>query len=491
MNRSCSPLDELGLNPLLEPLGPHINLRDIPSWIAHDPLKGIDRADLGEERREELLSSVKSLVVPTSTAVWIADVVQRMLRNGYVRRNPLIVEWRRRMHQLSGFVDRPLAQIPWAETANSATTIRGITGVGKSHIITRLCSLYPQVWAHGPNKAAGWLKQRQLVWLVVPMSHDGSRGGFLAEVLTQVDRALATDYSDQYRNRKGGTVERLLVQVGNILLQHHLGALIIEEIQPRNFVLSPHYAEMSLLVLRLLNLGIPIIMVGNPRGFEGLESHSQDLRRLTSEDPIEVEPAMSPTDPDWVFFVRELWRCNVMPNPSPPPPGIEQMAYRLSGGIPDFLVQIHRDAQRNQLRNGVRQLALEHWEAQYSSPAMQPKHPIIEGFVKRDPRLLSAFQDIPYEQYARMWGSSAEGGGTKSEPSHSGGATSHFAPSTPLTQAERTARAFKSEQTRSLTKARKHAALAATLPPDDLRNGGASFALARSFHELMDDPSEG
>lgn len=72
------------------------------------------------------------------------------------------------------------------------------------------------------------------MWIKVAMTSDGSRLGFIMQIYQQVDAALGTDYFAQYSGKKL-TIEHHLVAVSKILFNCFLGALIVEEIQPRNF----------------------------------------------------------------------------------------------------------------------------------------------------------------------------------------------------------------------------------------------------------------
>ena len=106
------------------------------------------------------------------------------------------------------------------------------------------------------------------------------------------------NYRSQYADHRRWPIEKLAIEVGIILVQHAVGVLIIEEIQARNFSMSPNREEMLLFILRVLNFGVPVVLVGNPLGFVGLDEFSQDINRLTENEPIHLMPA-DIADTEW------------------------------------------------------------------------------------------------------------------------------------------------------------------------------------------------
>lgn len=185
--------------------------------------------------RENLLSRIENHFVPTPIAVEIADALLTAIYTSYLDRNPNLLEVKRQRYAAVGNdASSSIAKPGFAPRGARCITISGVTGLGKSTIVDRTLTLLPQTIEHGPNEPAGWVSQKQLVWIKVAMTSDGSRLGFIMQIYQQVDAALGTDYFAQYSGKKL-TIEHHLVAVSKILFNCFLGALIVEEIQPRNF----------------------------------------------------------------------------------------------------------------------------------------------------------------------------------------------------------------------------------------------------------------
>ena len=298
---------------------------------------------------------------------------------------------------------KSLDTAPWLPTFADALIIEGCTGLGKSTIVERICSLVPQLYEHGASEAAGWQRHVQVTYLIVPMPVH--RGGLLYAILAALDGVLGTEYRTQYAVPRIWTIEKLAIEVGILLTQHSVGLLVIEELQPRNFSQSPYRDEMLLMLLRLLNFGIPIVFVGNPLAFEGLADHSQDIRRLTAAEGIHLMP-LDRGDDDWSEGLAPgLWSHNVMAIKTPFTSGVEAALHVCSAGIPDFLWKAVEGAQRIALQMGDPCVKEEHiWRYRDESLSFKRCKDLIEGFEQKDPMKLARYIDVPWETYGLMWG---------------------------------------------------------------------------------------
>ena len=192
-----------GPNSLLETLGPNMSVDDLPARLSHCSLAAIPWQSVPTPQRYDFVKLLRSHFVPTPTALEIAQSIQRTLRMGYVERNPLNRQHRRKLHKITGLRGLGVAEAPWFPTYASGTVIKGITGLGKSTIVQRIFSLYPQVKEHGENEEAGWLQLKQIVHLTVSMSADPSRRGFLFNILAAIDEAVGdTTYHEEYFKAK-------------------------------------------------------------------------------------------------------------------------------------------------------------------------------------------------------------------------------------------------------------------------------------------------
>lgn len=391
-------------NPLLESLSLPVQYDQLPRLLAGESLTASITPATPVHERVNLLARIENHFVLTPIAIDIADALLTAIYSGYLDRNPCLPEVKRQRYAVGGGEESEVIERLATPPRNArCLTVEGITGLGKSTIVDRTLALLPQVIEHGPNDAVGWSSQKQLVWIKVTMTSDGSRRGFLMQIYQQVDAALGTNYFDQYASKRL-TIEHHMVAVSRILFNCFLGALIIEEIQQRNFGEVASRDIMLLFFLRLANLGIPIVLIGNPTGFKGFEDFTQDVRRLTSAGKFELWPALSASDRDWVeFMVPGMLEFNVMPQ-LPALKNAPDLLFRITGGVPDFLAKIVAQAQMLALRQGKDRITDTEVLAAYHGPTIRANHPLIRALVDRDLQALRQISDVPCEAFMEKWG---------------------------------------------------------------------------------------
>jgi AAA domain len=475
-------------NPLLASLPLPVVFDNLPALLLSEPLniEQLQRTPL--EQRAHLLARIGSHFVPTSSALDIADAILTAIFAGYDERNPCLLEIKKQRYAVGGWQGKFSVDWPGFTARNArCITIQGITGIGKSTIVDRTLSLLPQVVEHGPSEAAGWSKQKQLVWIKVDMTSDGSRLGFLMQVYKQVDAALGTDYFAQYSAKKW-SMEHHMVAVSKILFNCFCGVLIIEEIQLRNFAEAASRDLMLLFFLRLSNLGIPIVLIGNPLGFKGFDDFTQDVRRLTSGGKFDLWPAASPRDPDWAeFLVPGMLQFNVL-RKSPALHDAAELLFKCTGGVYDFLAKVLAQAQMLALRRGHDGITDADVLAAYEGPTIKASHGLIRALADRDVEALSRFSDIPHLAFAEKWASTlgrADLGPPEKKsvllPADGEVSLPAAAPRPRFRVAESM---YKRKITSDARRERDGAVRRKGLSPDDLRSGGLKNVLLENFETM-------
>jgi hypothetical protein len=483
-------------NPFLETLGPVIEYMKMATHLAYSPLRWRAVQEIPLAQREDLLSTIKQHVVPTRMAQNVAAALQSLLREHYIQRNPLDAEVRKQVAQLAACREMPIATLPWFPSIASGAIVQGITGTGKTTIVNRYLSLLPQqVRVFSNGEIPGYQVLTQIVWMKVDMSADGSRGGFLLSILAEVDRLSGSGYYAQY-SRARLSIEKLMVRVGIVLSTHFCGMLLVEEIQRENFSESKYIKELATFFLRLLNFGIPVVLIGNPLGFEELKHHSQVMRRLTTGGSFHLHPCASVDDFDWKILVQKLWEFDVMPEPLPLTEAIKEKLFSLRGGIPDFLARLIVESQRNALRGGKGAINVNDIDKVFHSPTMQANHDLILGFANQDINRLSGCTDIPVTYYERLWKSEKSGHASSADAAQartvstpvetkSSEEIQHAADSEVKSIVKTKEARYKGETTRAANREEKVKKLNASLPSEDMRQKGGKDALLKGLAALQ------
>lgn len=497
-NMSCiveSGKEPVYRNPFIASIDEFLSTENITERLATSPLDGIDVSAIGEQARMDILDRLQEeFFEPISTSLDIATRIYRLIRKGYLNRDPTKLSVRKMTMELAENSGRDLKALPWFSTYAKGMTITGITGLGKSFEVNRALQLLPQCVEHGRSQIAGWASMRQVTYLYVAMSHDGSLGGLLMQILCALDEVIGTQYSQDKAFTKSSN-EKLAVRLGIIFRNHGVGVLVIDEIQRRNFEGHGRGDLAATFFLRLLNFGIPVVLIGNTLGMSALYSFSQDVRRIGSGGTIHLHP-LQKEEFDWTnCLAPALWRQSVMSEPSSIKNSGE-LLFRYSGGIRDYACRILIAAQRLALDLGNRFVTEDHMmQAFLGSDFSDKDRGIIAGFREKNPLLLSHYEDMPWEEYAVRWGlysdnklafampqstnMSVERSGKKVAPKN------EF--SKPVSQKD--LEVIKRKRTREVNMTNKRSNTRNLLGSADMRLDGLQEFLINGFDSLLSEPS--
>lgn len=348
--------------------------------------------------------------VPTSNGVLVACALSTRLIAGLRRRDPRDRANKRRLFQMAELsrqdLGKELKKMPWFADGASGAILRGPTGCAKSHIVTSFLRGIPQWLEHGPNVQCGWAAFKQLVYLRVFMPSDHSRSGLLAGIVAEVDSILDEQYSVTFSKIK--TIEKQLLYVLQILTVHRCGMLLIEEAQDRNFRAEVWSTEFTTVFLRVMNCGIPLVLIGNPFAFDHILAFSQDLRRLTKGGCYECLPAFAADDPDWTeHLVPGIGKWTIFDKPDTAFTEDPKLLYERTGGVHAFLAAYRKETLLAAMYAKADCVDRLHMEIAWGSPVMKGLHSLIDGYARKDVKILGLSKDQPIAYLERQWAEQA------------------------------------------------------------------------------------
>lgn len=399
--QSPSPGRETESNPLLRGIPDPADDRALIRLIGHDPFRDRDwvRREATARRLPDILRSV---FVPTPASLELARTLLDALHNGYDRRDPRNPGVWASFYKDSDAVTYGEASPTFAD----AVAIAGITGLGKSHQVNRVLSVLPQT-IHHKNLGGRLADITQIVWIYIDMSTAGGLEALLLELLEKIDTLLGRQ---EYRAQHATTrvnIDKLINTLIRALKTHFCGMLVLDEVQRLNFGQKQASERVRNLMLKLLNSGIPVVLIGNPLGLQFNEKQgvsAQLIRRLKANGRVRLNPADAPDDEEWITLVRGLWRCQILPEPSSLTGDHFKLLYRLTGGFPNCLAHLLACSQQRAIAKGVSQLTLDLIEqTARSNPMLNEMRALIEAFVTRDAFKLRAFSDVDMDYYRKKW----------------------------------------------------------------------------------------
>lgn len=383
-------------NPLLEGFEIEIDRAEWWSRLSRDPFKGVEIEQLTPTRRDLLIDTFTDTYVPTQMTAEIAYQIHRMLIGGWMRRNPREQAARQALYQLAHSANQGLINVPCFSTSTRGILIKGVTKQGKSRLLESVLRQYPQVIRRGADPESGWLALDQLVYLVIPMPSDASKGGFLMSAFIELDKVLGTSYAKDTRIMNS-SIDIQLVQFLAKLALHRCGLLIIEEAQDTNELANNKFGrDFNGFFLRVLNTGIPTIIVGNPKAFDNLETNAQLMSRLSDPGQYELRPSETPTSPEWANdLVPGIWGKNLLPEPDEPIEELNKFLWQATKGFVHYLSLLRRETLRAAIDAGSRFVQRVHIDAAMKTPVMQQGMSIVESYWRGRAGGEVGFTDIP------------------------------------------------------------------------------------------------
>lgn len=480
-------------NPFYECVKDYLNTSNLEQRLICSPLAGMDVATMPLEQRYCLLDRMQEeMFEPTTTSLDITTRLYRMIGRGLQSLDPTKASVRKFSMSIARYAGADLRTLPWFSTFAIGMSIKGHTGSGKTYEVERALKLIPQRIDHRASEAAGWTHLVQAVWLRVPMSHDGSLGGLLFQILCSLDAAIETSYSED-RSLTSLSNEKLAIRVGIILRKHGVGLLAIDEIQERNFAENSRGTLAATFFLRLLNFGIPILLMGNPFGIDALNKFSQDLRRLGAGGAIEMHPH-EVSDWDWAECLSPaIWRFCVMPVQSDRSFMTPEILFRYSGGIRDYGCRIWAATQRAALDLGKKSVSVEDIQQAFmGSDFGHGERQLIAGLRDKNLALLSQFIDIPWETYGIRWGLLSPVGPTNANQHSTANAAAENAASAGTGRAEgfekapaaKAAEIMRRKRTIKKNKEDQRRQIKENLDESDIRGDGLQKILISGFEAL-------
>ncbi|MDR7867742.1 MAG: ATP-binding protein [Sporomusaceae bacterium] len=328
-------------NPYLEAL-PELIDDDLAQRIARKPAYDSSLRQHSAQKRLDYVLRIGPWVLPMPMHIILAQRIMRIIKQGYMTRNPITAEWVRQLRAAfpGADVDENNASCFLRLSANGLVVF-GPSGIGKTLTIETILYLLPQVIYH--NQYNGQAFDRvQIVWLKVDSAKDGSSRGLCRAVFKAIDKLLGTRYFDQYFHY---TARDAIEVLAHLLWVLGVGVLIIDEIQRLNLASSGGEKELIHFFSSLQkNLRIPVILIGTFSAMNLFLDEFSCARPLCSSGDL-IWGRYEHTDQTWEYFINALWEYQFTNVETRLTKSLKDALYKESQGITDIAVKIYMLAQ--------------------------------------------------------------------------------------------------------------------------------------------------
>lgn len=340
----ASDLAECAGNPLIEALPPFRTAEQIAPHFGRKPQFEDAERRLPAARRMLCVSRLNAYLTLMPAHLSVLEQLGLLIHSGYVHRNPILSEYQKQLvhfyRQSMGGEIRPI------ETSGPSTapsfSLFGVSGAGKSTVIERALSFYPKALNHVDHRFF------QLVWLKVDCPMDGSLKQLLLSIVAKIDATLETEYAKTVSRTT--TIDKLILDVAKISAKHHLGVLVVDEIQHLLDAPGVGPAKMLNFFVTFANeVKVPFVVLGTPKAKRFLGTLFREARRLSDHGSTTWD-RMMPGD-EWGLFLKALWKYQWLQKPEPLTAELSQAMYMQTQGIGALVVRLFQLVQLQAIRS--------------------------------------------------------------------------------------------------------------------------------------------
>ncbi|MFT8347313.1 ATP-binding protein [Clostridium saccharoperbutylacetonicum] len=395
-------LKEYKGNPSIEALPPIYSKAEVIRRLSKIPDYNEEERNLEEHYRFHCIQKLFDFFEPLQKHIDIEQRFSRVIRQGYISRNPIGTEYATSLHE--GYKRIKAGEYDYVSSIRksakaSGFTIIGISGIGKTTTIERILSLYPQVIHHTEYKGEN-LNLYQIPWLKLDCPFDGSLKGLCINFFQAVDELLGTDYLRKFGVGRN-SVDTMLPRMEQIANLHSIGVLIIDEIQHLSLAKSGGSSKMLNFFVTLVNtIGIPVILIGTTAALPILQGEFRQARRGSGQGDLLWHRMKN--DGYWRLLMQGMWPLQWTKKENPLTEEIINTIYDESQGIIDIAVKLYAMAQIKAIVSG-KELITPKIVRHTAKESLQLVQPMLEALRSGDKIEISKYQDITPIDFSQIY----------------------------------------------------------------------------------------
>lgn len=329
-------------NPFLAAMPEMLPKEEFLTAIRSTPALPHNLPMISPEERRQSLPMLASLFVPLDYMYAVYDQLYRAIRETYTTRTAM--EEIRQINAL--FYGKE--NVSYATQAASGSVL-GVPGIGKTSTIRRALETMPQVIEHTEYMGQPFYC-KQVLYLRIECPSDCSVKTLALNLLSALDRAIGSDYLHQLISLRSIAASAVATQVKILCMTHHVGLLLVDEIQnametaQRNRQVKP---LLKFLVELTNDTATAVYFVGTPAAEQVFVSQEHLKRRTRGIRLLPLKP-----DGTYRRFLEQLWPYQFTSQQAPLTEKLANKLFDFSGGIPAYIVKIYQETQAQALLLG-------------------------------------------------------------------------------------------------------------------------------------------
>lgn len=385
-------LEEFIGNPLIEALPPVLEPQEVASKLAVYPLFNNKEILLPMHEKQYVVKRLMNLFQPLPTHIDLYYGIDRLIRSGYINRNPLTKEYAKSFHNFEKYT------VSSEEYLMQTLSVIGISGIGKSRSIQRIFSLYPQVITHESYKGKALITQ-QVVFLTIEMPFDGSVKSFLINIMTAIDNLLGTEYIARY-SRSTLSTSQLMPIIAQVLKSLNCGVIICEELQHLMNVKRTSSNQILSFLTAFVNIvGVSLIFVSTPKAMPLLSEQLRQSRRNVDIGTVFWDRLKE--NEEWKLLVQSIWNYQWSNERVQLSSEWISLFYDLTQGIPDFFVKLWMMCQHKLIWNPLQKMTFE-FVIKVADELFKFVNPMLKALKANNQKQIIQFEDLYFPAFDEL-----------------------------------------------------------------------------------------
>jgi hypothetical protein len=373
-------------NPLIEALPPILSEIEVLEMLEVYPDYDSRERCLETHDRLHCIQRLFRYFQPLTTHFDLEQRISALIRQGYVGRNPNNRETTAQLYMTHQQIKDRNLRI-YSESINSTAgglTLIGISGIGKTTTIQRVLSIYPQVIIHETPFNCYQITR-------IKLDCSNTLKGLCLNFFLEIDRLLGTNYQKYGSSRN--SVESMLAYMVQVAKLHHLGVLVIDEVQHLKTSKSGGSESILNFFVTLVNtIGLPVILIGTMKAMSVLQSEFRQARRGSSGQGDMIWQRME-RDEDWGLLVEGMWKYQWTKKEIPLTEEIMDVLYEESQGIIDIAVKLYVFAQRYAINSG-KETVTPDTVLKAAKKSLNLVQPMIQALKSGDENAIRKYEDL-------------------------------------------------------------------------------------------------
>lgn len=373
-------------NPLIEALP---DIIDDPMKMAREltryPNYNKNDLNLPAVYRTHMVKNLEDYFKPLSMHYLSEQIISRLIRHGYVSRNPYIFKettieyvWQKYPSQCS------------APSVAPQLGFFGISGIGKTMLIKKILSLYPQVIRHTNYKGDKTLRY-QITWLHVETPANTTPRGLCLNLLYKLDELL--EGSTYYKKAIGKKASELPNYLKTVLDLHYVGVIVFDELQNIRGLKGKNQEQIIDLLVEISNtVNVPTILIGTLKAIPLFNTEFRNGRRICGDEIPTIWNQIE-KDEEWIAFIREMFKFQYTKNYVDFNEELSDLMYEESQGITDIVVKLFMLAQYRAISTGREKITKGVISA-VAKDCLKPIRPMLNALKAHNEKALEKYQDV-------------------------------------------------------------------------------------------------